>query len=243
MNQKYLLIIDAGHTRTKFSLFLNNNVEHFIVPNKPFQWSEALKKNNNDFECLLIGTNQHQNQRILAHLKTLHPSCEPCVLGKDIRVPIESCTAAQTGSDRLAQAYGARLYFPNNSVLIISAGSALVIDYVDQDIFKGGLIGIGLKNYKEAMEKINSQLVFDTNVSDYPAQNTKQAVSNGWFKLLVSTVAALKKELQPDMIVITGGDSEVIKKIIPDLCELPFLGSYAMAHAMHYYKIRALKEK
>jgi len=242
MNQQQLLIIDAGHTRTKFSLFQNKVSKHFIVLNKPFEWPEALQSFENDLEFLLIGTNQHQNQRVLAHLKTLLPSCEPCVLGKDIRVPIKSKTSERTGVDRLAQSYGASLYFPNKSILLISTGSALVIDFIENNEFKGGLISLGLKNYKEAMKKINQELVFEDNYSNYPAKNTEQAVSCGWFKLLNSTITALKNEFKPDVLVITGGDSEVVKKFIPDGIDLPYLGAYAMAHAMRYTTIESIKK-
>ena len=240
MKEPKLLVIDAGHSRTKFSLFKNGEGTHFLIPNKPFNWPEEIKSIDNPCECLLIGTNQRQNIRILSHLKGMSSAIEPMVLGKDCRVPIDYDSSENTGSDRLAQAYGATLFYPNKSILMVSAGSALVIDYIDkQQTFKGGMIGLGLKNYRDAMQNINPLLVYEKSSENYPAKDTPGAVKCGWYTMVKSTLIELKNKLNPDVIICSGGDNNEIKKILPEINVIDNIGAYAMAHALQYIKIKA----
>lgn len=183
------------------------------------------------------------NERILSHLTSVKTTCHVSTLGKDCRVPIKSDTAKTTGVDRLANAYGAKLNFPGKSCLIISAGSALVIDYLHHDgTFKGGLISLGFSNYKEAMQEINPMLIFDSNEkqsANYPAKNTSDAVFQGWLEMVVNTIQKLSTTHECDEIIVTGGDAELISKHLNLKNHvLPYLAADAMAEAFGYFTLK-----
>ena len=180
-----------------------------------------------------MGTNEPMSIRWLSHWKQ-NSNVVPMVLGKDCRVPVEKRCGSGTGNDRMVHALGVKAKYPDKKVLVVSAGSALVIDVVENGVLMGGLIGLGWKRYQNAMRELNSNLLTTDSDVQYPGLETDQAVSLGW-KLGVKTMMehVLKTE-SIDLMVLTGGDAELLKKEYPEAEIDPLLGIDALAQALGY---------
>ncbi|MBF0199134.1 MAG: type III pantothenate kinase [Planctomycetes bacterium] len=233
MSSKSLLIIDAGHSRIKFHHYNQEGVSRETQNLKPFAWPQQKRFLHAD-ECLLVGTNKRMNIRLSAHIKNLEHIPTPITLGVDIRVPLAtSCSGV--GSDRLAHGLGALQQFPNINCLVVSAGSALVIDLLNHDgNFAGGLIGIGLGHYKEAMSRMNPELLCASTAENYPGTNTEQAVLQGWLSPALKAISGLYAEHLCQKLIITGGDAQSLLPHFPEAIECPHLGADAMAKALGY---------
>lgn len=156
------------------------------------------------------------------------------VLGKDCRVPIEKRCGAGTGNDRMVHALGVKAKYPDDKVLVVSAGSALVVDLVDRGVLLGGLIGLGWGRYQKTMKELNANLVTTENEVYYPGLETDQAVSLGWKLTVKSLLDQLLKTEDVDRMILTGGDAELLKKEYPEAEIDPLLGMDALAKAFGY---------
>jgi pantothenate kinase type III len=180
-----------------------------------------------------MGTNESMNIRWLSHWRQ-NSDVAPMVLGKDCRVPIEKRCGSGTGNDRMVHALGAKAQYPNQRVLVVSAGSALVVDLVVSGVLMGGLIGLGWNRYQKAMKSLNANLSTTELDVSYPGLETPEAVSLGW-KLSVKTlIDQLLSCEKVDQMLITGGDAGLLKKEYPEAEVNPFLGIDALAQAFGY---------
>lgn len=180
-----------------------------------------------------MGTNERLKIRVCAHIKSLGLTA-PIHLGKDIRVPGIKCETEGTGNDRLALALGAQQTYPNTNCLVISAGTALVIDYVENNTLKGGLIGLGFDRYKKSMQEINATLITDQSKSvQYPGIDTSEAVYLGWLEQAIQTILSLQSQLKVEQTIITGGDAEILLERI-NAQHTPWLASDTMARVLGY---------
>jgi pantothenate kinase type III len=226
-----LLICDIGHSRLKVHHYTGIQVRRWLLPLKPFAWPEQISPADVS-EVLLMGTNHKFRTRLMSHLANLNFPA-PIQLGVDCRVPIEQNEQCRgVGNDRLAQALGALQECPKARSLVVSAGSALVIDVVENGQFAGGLIGLGWRYYREAMANINPLLTTDNTQPLYPGRSTSEAVAAGWRELAVGGVQRLSCEV--DQIFLTGGDLDFFTNEFPAALVRPWLGVDAMARALQY---------
>jgi pantothenate kinase type III len=227
-----LLVCDIGHSRLKIHLYQPELVRRWILPLKPFAWPKELTAKDIS-ELLWMGTNQSYQLRLSSHCSQLgFPA--GIQLGIDCKVPLplaENCSFA--GNDRLAQALGAQQEFPLARNCIVSAGSALVIDEIDNGTFCGGLIGLGWQYYRQTMQQINPLLV-TKNISapHYPGLNTAEAVTLGWLEGACGAIERCAKNCAH--IIFTGGDAQKFLGQFPHAHYRPTLGADAMAKALGY---------
>lgn len=231
-----LLIIDVGHSRIKYSLYNGEQVVRESFDLKPF--SKCPQKFLGAKEILLMGTNEAFCVRLLSHLKSLKAPT-PTRLGIDCRVPIASLShPEQTGNDRLANALGAKFLFPKKEVLIVSAGSALVIDFLNaQGEHEGGLISLGWHSYRQSISNINPRLLPPENLTfpTFAGINTAEATQLGWWWLAQSAILQILKTHAECILLFTGGDAEALSKRFEKAFFYPHLGSDALAKALGYF--------
>jgi type III pantothenate kinase len=229
-----LLIIDAGHTHLKFSLYgAGAGPERRVLPVRPFSWPEDLNQANIADEILLMGTNDRLQIRLQSHMA--QGSWGPVrKLGVDLGVPIElNCSRKETGNDRQANALGATRSFPGKEILVVSFGSALVVDRVSAEgALEGGLIGLGRDAYAKAMADIRSCLTPGSSDSVFPGKNTSEAVALGWDEPTRHLLNA--HGAKAEKIIFTGGGAEVWREEFPHAQVMPWLGQDAMAEALDY---------
>ena len=227
-----LLVCDFGHSRFKVHLYSEHLTQRWILPLKPFSWPEQIDPSSVR-EMLFVGTHQAHRLRVDSHCSQRgFPA--GIQLGVDCKVPLLLAEGIHgVGNDRLAQALGAEQEKPQARNLIVSAGSALVIDLVQQGQFQGGMIGLGWKIYGETMAKINPLLVTqEQELLKYPGKKTSEAVALGWQECARGAIE--RNALGCDHVFFTGGDSQQFSSVFPKGLFRPWLGVDAMAKALGY---------
>lgn len=233
-----LLIVDAGHSRLKLHAYADGRVSRSVTAARPFDWPASVDVKIFD-ECLLMGTHERLLRNVSSYLNQ-SGGPRPALLGSDLRVPLESLSGLKgVGNDRLAQALGAAQKFPGRSCLVVSAGTALVVDILQRDgRFAGGLIAAGWHASQKAWTGTAPQLRLDPAEvisADYPGKNTAEALWLGWLLPAVSMIQSLSQKHEVEKVVLTGGEAGLLEKHLPTCEVVEHLGADAMARSLGYF--------
>ncbi len=148
----------------------------------------------------------------------------------------ESIISYQTpktlGIDRVLACIGARARSDGKAVIVIDAGSAVTIDFMDSSgVFQGGVIAPGLQAFQKGLKLVAPGLpeVGREIPQEWPPKQTVTAVQHGIFNgylMMITGLIRQVKLLSPEASVwITGGDGEWIMSqgIIPNAVYDAFL--------------------
>lgn len=132
-------------------------------------------------------------------------------------------TPETLGMDRYLGCLGAKLH-SDNAVVVIDAGSACTIDYMDaQGVYKGGVIMPGLYSVLSIFKNTAPELpvieiAFPKN---FPGKSTKESLQLGQVvffadgvNMMLDRFSSLYGEYD---LFLTGGDAETVSKIIGNL--------------------------
>ena len=116
------------------------------------------------------------------------------------------------GADRWAAMIGAKTKFPNNNLLIVNAGTATTIDYVNQaGAFIGGWIIPGLSMMLESLASGTADLpqLNPTNLTTISlGQSTKDCITQGCIQSQIGAIVRATEQIQnPYKLVLSGGNS------------------------------------
>lgn len=167
-------------------------------------------------------------------------------------LPMTICydTPETLGVDRLANALYATEMYPGSPVVIIAAGTALVIDYVANGTFFGGAILPGIRMQVESLHRATGALplvdVYQSEVVPVlPAASTEACIGGGVVRGCAAAVdgfidayAAISGTGSSPVVIATGGDWQLLRSCVrhhavslPELTllglarALPFLGT------------------
>ncbi len=122
-------------------------------------------------------------------------------------------TPSDLGADRFLAMIAATAHYPNQTLLVIDAGSALTFDLIlPSGAHKGGLIMPGLGKLRSSFNQFNtnSQQLKSQQLAD----NTEQAWLFGTGQMFIDSIEAQIQrylEVFGDLrIVLTGGDSKLV---------------------------------
>ncbi|MCY4313656.1 MAG: type III pantothenate kinase [Gammaproteobacteria bacterium] len=147
----------------------------------------------------------------------------------------------QLGVDRWLAMIAARHFMPDRPLLVIDAGTAITIDFIDATgLFKGGMIVPGLMTIMESLNQTAGLPLVDSDVAGkehitLQNQDTHSAIANGALHTAVSAienaVSRYEKECGKHLgAVITGGDATLINRIskygITEFPALPLIGLF-----------------
>ena len=127
---------------------------------------------------------------------------------------IDYATPSTLGHDRIAAAVGALTLAPGRNCLVVDAGTAVTYDYVSADRhFKGGNIAPGLTMRLKALAVNCAQLPHVPVEGDTPTfgYDTQTAIRSGVVLGMVAEMKYLAAAIPDPVVVITGGDSEMLK--------------------------------
>ncbi|MBA4323168.1 MAG: pantothenate kinase [Odoribacter sp.] len=214
------LIVDIGNTTTKLAVYKGRKIISVSRINEVS--CEELEKRLSGLKI---------KRAIISSVKELPPFIAdlfftniPYVhfLSYKSRLPfkIEYETPDTLGPDRIAAVAGAYSYFGGKNILIIDAGTALTFDFLYGKSYKGGNISPGIGMRFRALNKFTGKLPLVEKSSDFsfPGRNTADAILAG---VIVGAtyeineyIRTFKKEHQNIKVVITGGDSGLLKEKI-----------------------------
>lgn len=211
------LIIDIGNNSAKFFLFSGNSIIlHGRKNNTSFHFVQELSASYNVESIIVssvIGIDDEQKSIIDA------AATRVIWLSKDTPVPIKSeyRTPHTLGSDRLAAAIGAMCEAPGRNILIIDAGSAITIDFVDSGgTFRGGNISPGIKMRLAALHSFTNRLPSVEKEGETPAlgYDTDTAIRSGVIHGICHEIDGYITDFKnkfPDLLVfLTGGDEKTL---------------------------------
>lgn len=129
-------------------------------------------------------------------------------------------TPETLGPDRVLACLGAHGLSGNHPVIVIDAGTATTIDFMDANgVFKGGVIAPGLSIFEHGLHEHAPALpnVMRNVPADFPPKSTEDALRWGIVGSYLSMIRAhidRFRVVDPDAQVwITGGDAEVLSQM------------------------------
>ena len=137
---------------------------------------------------------------------------------EDIPVEIDYKTPETLGIDRVLFAYGVKEFYSENAVLV-SAGTALVVDLLLEGIFRGGFItsGLGLK-LRTLSERAEGLPSVEPEPLEIPlGKSTRECLLGGVYMesltFVEETVKRWSREFGRDLpVFITGGEGKFFEK-------------------------------
>ncbi len=129
------------------------------------------------------------------------------------------------GADRIANALYATTVFPGKTVVCISAGTAIVIDYIADRAFLGGTILPGVALQLDSLHLSTDALpaiecIDASAAAPFPGTSTESSIIAGVLHGTASAIngivakySALKSDLQP-LILTTGGDWPLLSQLV-----------------------------
>lgn len=142
----------------------------------------------------------------------LHLCKNILVVGENVNIDIgiNYTPAESLGSDRLAAVIGAQELFPKKKCIIFDFGTALTIDFKDEEgNFAGGNISLGLSTRFKALETFTQKLPLlsaPENIGEIGV-TTASAIENGIILGMIKEIEGYINKYPDYIIIFTGGDS------------------------------------
>jgi type III pantothenate kinase len=138
------------------------------------------------------------------------------------KLPMKIHYSETLGEDRLVCGYGVfkSISGKKERVLVIDAGTFLTADLISQNGFEGGFIFPGVKTYLGSYQKgiqLPSLDFPDELLSIDLAHNTNDAILGAAEIYMESIIEKVIKKASPSKIVLTGGSSSIVEKILVKL--------------------------
>jgi len=206
------LVIDIGNTRIKYAGFINGQIQtkgYCIEP----ELENLLKSFSGKVNSIMLSAVKPVSEVLLLEIKNC--SSNNFVLSSEMEMPFKNLyeSPKTVGVDRLALAAGALFKFPNESVLIVDAGTCMTFDFIDANAtYHGGAISPGLQMRLKALNTYTEMLpLVDLEPpKDLIGRNTKESilsgVVNGMLKELDGIIDAYKLRYPEMKVILTGGD-------------------------------------
>lgn len=126
----------------------------------------------------------------------------------------------EQGPDRWAAILGASWRYPQQNLLVVSAGTALVIDSLTADgQFLGGTIAPGLGLMKAALHQATARLPFANGQYQPFPQATQDAIETGCTRAILGSIgqaetALIEREKSSAQILLFGGDAAALQALL-----------------------------
>ena len=231
------LIIDIGNNSAKFFLFKGEQIIlHTRKNNSSFdvigEWSSLY-----DIKKAIISSVITDCDELIEEISKLQ--CPVVRFNNSMPLPLEIKyrTPGTLGSDRIAAAVGAWNEAPGRNILIVDAGSAITVDFVDKDgRYNGGNITPGIKMRLKALHEYTSLLPMvekegDTPTIGYDTETAiRSGVINGICHEIEGYINEFKQKYSDVLVFLTGGDEKPLKNRIKNCI---FADKYLVAKGLN----------
>lgn len=202
-----VLTIDIGNTSTDLCLFKGDllylgKFSHFDLPKV-------------EADIVLVSS---VKPSVEAYIKEKYP--EARFIGAH-EVPVETSFLGKegVGIDRLINLYGA-LEFYGKDLIVVSAGTALVVDLLLNGVFEGGFISMGIGSGLECLSK-RAELIPEVKLKEISVdigRNTEEALLGGFINQAKDFVMGCLNRWSKAYgrglkLVITGGDGYLLRDL------------------------------
>ncbi|SHF95713.1 type III pantothenate kinase [Flavobacterium fluvii] len=215
-----ILAIDVGNTRIKAAVFEGATVlENFVFLKTELEKNiqNILNKYEKVSHLMVSSVSDVEKQSFSAfeNLVNIH------FVSHSDSFPFVNCysTPQTLGIDRMVNAAGATLQFPNQNRLVIDAGTCVTYDFIDEsNNYLGGAISPGLGLRYAALHNFTAKLPLLELESPehFVGKSTSESIHSGVVNGLVHEIDGFIAEyeaLYPKFIIIlTGGDTVFLAK-------------------------------
>jgi type III pantothenate kinase len=228
------VVVDVGNTRVKWGLCSSAQVWSIasLPPDDTQAWQQQWHewKLQRPQEWIVSGVHPQRRDALVAWLQ--ERSDEVLVLAsyKLLPIRVELPDPEKVGIDRLLNAVAAnRRRQENVAAILVDAGSAVTVDYVDgSGAFRGGAIFPGFRVMAQGLHEHTAQLpvvAMDEGVLP-PGTSTTHAIQAGVYHAVLGGIERLIVEYQHRFpavfeIFLTGGDAKLF--------------SARLHHPVHYW--------
>lgn len=218
MEIKNRIVVDIGNTRGKAAVFNGSDLLEVIVFSEadmgPINKLIQQYSPTHSLLCSVAGNAQSCIEVLQHH--TIFKQ-----LSADLKWPFASVysTPQTLGMDRVAGVAGALTYFPNQSCLVIDAGTCITYDVItDEGVYRGGAISPGLQMRLNAMHTFTQRLPQLTieQIEQSIGDSTRTSMLSGAYFGLVNEINGFAERYQseygPMQVLICGGDAALFDK-------------------------------
>jgi len=213
-----IICIDVGNTRTKVAVYENSTLQQLIISNNEKLVKNISKQIQGIENCIdiILSSVGNLDPDIVVQLEKLG---RVTIVTHNSPVPFKNlyATPHTLGIDRIVLAAGATLKYPNQSRLVIDAGTCITYDFINnQNQYHGGAIspGIGLR-YKSLNEyTANLPLEKISELHPFVGNSTSGSIHSGVLNGVIAEIEAFidhfKHQDENLTVILTGGNSEFL---------------------------------
>ena len=218
------VVVDVGNSRIKWGRCAGSGIGDAasLAPDDPSAWAAQLQKWR-----LTAGTNwvvsgvaPLRRDSLIRWLESEKQIVHPLASAKQLPLVVKLEHPDRIGIDRLLNGVAANTRREaGRAAVIVDAGSAVTVDYVDSaGAFRGGAIFPGLRLMAQALNSYTALLPFveiSGSPPPLPATSTTSAIEAGMYWAVVGGIRALVAEMTrgnpgSPMIFLTGGDADIL---------------------------------
>ena len=233
------ICLDFGNTRLKAGIFENDVFrEEIVLPNDDTKTIEGLLETHMPQRSILASVIGHNPliEDLLASRTRFHKLSH--LTRTNFTTPVGK--PESIGADRLALSAAAVRYFPHKNNLVISMGSCITYNFINQyHEFIGGSISPGMEMRFKSMQAFTAKLPLVQKEWNFPLigydtkTNLQSGVIDGITFEMAGFIESYADRYDNFNVVLTGGDTayfarQVKKKIFADSNFL-FKGLYALS--------------
>lgn len=239
------LVIDIGNSRTKVCLFDGDTiVDHAVIDTCDISSLSHYIGGGNVKQAVIssvVDLSQEEKKRI----KGTYPKV--LFVSVSTPMPLENHyqTPSTLGIDRICAAVGANYLFPSTDVMVIDAGTAITIDYVDAgNQYLGGNISPGISMRFRALHQFTSKLPLYQLSEEFSTvgTSTQSAIVAGVQLGVLHEIDLYIRHFSAShigsKIIITGGDAFFFEKNLKNTIFVePFLVQKGLNRILNYNAI------
>ena len=209
------LIIDIGNTLVKYALFNNDKLLQLSKKNQvDHNYIDQIISKNSVNSVIVSSVRKKIEWNINTKLVVLNHTTK-------LPITINYKTPKTLGNDRIANAVGASLLYPNKNILVIDAGTCITFDFINSDkVYQGGRISPGIEMRYKSLHEFTDNLPKIISHSDdyFIGKSTMESIVSGVKQGILSEVkliiSDLKKENEDLIVIVTGGDTFFFDKAL-----------------------------
>ncbi|NMP33331.1 type III pantothenate kinase [Thalassotalea sp. M1531] len=219
------LLIDIGNTRTKYCFVKSGElceIGYCDNTNISEHWFKTHWQSVNQI-ILACVANEHLANLIVHWAEANRiPMKRPCTEAEAFGVTNGYKKPTQLGVDRWLAMLGSQKLMPKQACLIVDAGTATTVDYLDrQGMHLGGWILAGVDTLFSSIQLNTENVLGQSADIDSLAlglstnDNLAQAAWAATLGLITQAINLLEKQLLPiDKVIITGGNGKQLIKLL-----------------------------
>ena len=214
------LIIDVGNTRVKFAVFHFGNLQYKeFAPKDAF--ISAFNSVRSEYPSISSAIISSVGKLTSGQKEVVTRKYDTLVLSHEVHLPFYNNygTPETLGVDRMALMSAAAVQYPNESVLVIDAGSCITYDFINgHGEYLGGAISPGLRMRYKAMHGQTKKLpLLEPEIPlDFIGNSTANSMHNGVIQGICHELDGIidqyKNRFKHLTVILTGGDFHFFAK-------------------------------